>query len=163
MVSQNSAMLHSAHEIRVPCDEDHTHIAKLKRTEAGLYHIIRGHIQQALEKFQAPEPIMQRRSSRGRDIDFAEARAPGQPPGRQFPQQMKLNALRVDGPELEGQSRAPLAQDQQDREQDASAPMKKVLSRNNQTTSAEICNRSYRVPRPFSETARIPVTRVWSI
>jgi hypothetical protein len=91
MVSQNSAMLHSAHEIRVPCDEDHTHIAKLKRTEASLYHIIKGHIQQALEKFQAPEPTIQ------------------QSPGSQFPQQTKLNALHVDRPELEGRNRAPVS------------------------------------------------------
>jgi Ankyrin repeats (3 copies)/Ankyrin repeat len=159
MVSQNSAMLHSAHEIRVPCDEDHTHIAKLKRTEASLYHIIRGHIQQALEKFQAPEPIVQQPTLRRRDIDFTEARAPGQSPRSQFPQQMKLNALRADGPELEGQTRAPisplkipitsqtegnsepralLAQERQVHEPAPSAPMKGALGRNSQSTSAEI-------------------------
>jgi hypothetical protein len=152
-------MLHSAHEIRVPCDEDHTHIAKLKRTEAGLYHIIKGHIQQALEKFQAPEPIVQRPSSRRRDIEFIEARAPGQSPGSQFPQQTKLNTLQVDRPELEGRNRAPIsslkipitsptkgnqeprapiAQEQQARERDASAPMNEILGRNSQSTSAEI-------------------------
>src|SRR5271170_4049944 len=155
MVSQNSAMLHSAHEIRVPCDEDHTHVAKLKRTEAGLYHIIKGHIQQAIEKFQAPEPTIQRPSSRRRDIEFIEARAPGQSPGSQFPQQTKLN----DRPELEGQNRAPvsslmipitsptkgnreprapIAQEQQVCERDASVPMNEVLSCNSQSTSAEI-------------------------
>ena len=154
-------MLHSAHEIRVPCDEDHTHIAKLKRTEASLYHIIKGHIQQALEKFQAPEPTIQRPSSRRRDIESIEARAPGQSPGSQFPQQMKLNALQVDRSELEGQNRAPvsslripittatkgsreprapIAQEQQVRERDASAPMNEVLSRNSQSTSAKIEN-----------------------
>src|SRR5271168_3382928 len=159
MVSQNSAMLHSAHEIRVPCDEDHTHIAKLRRTEASLYHIIKGHIQQALEKFQAPEPTIQQPSSRRRDIEFIEARPPGQSPGSQFPQQTKINALQVDRPELEGQNRAPvssfripitsptkgnrepsapIAQEQQVRERDASAPMNEVLSRNSQSTSAEI-------------------------
>jgi hypothetical protein len=159
MVSQNSAMLHSAHELRVPCDEDHSHIAKLKRTEASLYHTIKGHIQQALEKFQAPEPIMQQPSSRRRDIDFAETRAPGQSPGSQFPQQMKSNALRVDVRELEGQTRAPispleiptasppkgnreyralLTQERQVHEQDASAPMKEAPSGNSQSASAEI-------------------------
>jgi len=162
MVSQNSAMLHSAHEIRVPCDEDHTHIAKLKRTEASLYHIIKGHIQQALEKFQAPEPTIQRPTSRRRDIESIEARAPGQSPGSQFPQQVKLNALQVDRSELEGRNRAPvsslgipitnpptkesreprapIAQEQQVRERDASAPMNEVLSRNSQSTSAKIEN-----------------------
>jgi hypothetical protein len=159
MVSQNSAMLHSAHELRVPCDEDHSHIAKLKRTEASLYHTIKGHIQQALEKFQAPEPIMQQPSSRRRDIDFIETRAPGQSPGSQFSQRMKLSALRVDGRELEGQTRAPispleipvtsppkrnresralLAQEQQVHEQDTSAPMKEAPSHNSRSTPAEI-------------------------
>src|SRR3954451_8313298 len=109
MVSQNSAMLHSAHEIRVPCDEAHTHIATLKRTEASLYHIIKGHNQQALEKSQAPEPIIQQPSSCQRDIAFIEARASGQSPGSQFPPQRKPNALRVDKEELEGQSRAPVS------------------------------------------------------
>ena len=159
MVSQNSAMLHSAHEIRVPCDEDHTHIAKLKRTEASLYHIIKGHIQQALEKFQAPEPTILQPSSRRRDIEFIEARALGKSPGGQFPQQTKLNALQVDRPELEGRSRppisslripitspteghrdprAPIAQEQQVRKRDAPTPVNEVLSRNSQSTSAEI-------------------------
>jgi hypothetical protein len=145
-------MLRSAHELRVPCDEDHSHIAKLKRTEASLYHTIKGHIQQALEKFQAPEPIMQQPSSRRRDIDFTETRAPGQSPGSQFPQQMKLNALRVDGRELEGQNRAPISPleipitspPKGNREssallaQDTSAPMKEAPSRNSQSASAEI-------------------------
>jgi hypothetical protein len=160
MVSQNSAMLHSAHEIRVPCDEDHTHIAKLKRTEASLYHIIKGHIQQALEKFQAPEPIVHQPNSRRRDIELIEARAPGQSPGSQFPQQTKLNALQVDRPELEERNRppvsslripiaspttgnrelrAPIAQEQQVRERDASStPMNEIPSRNSQSTSAKI-------------------------
>jgi hypothetical protein len=102
---------------------------------------------------------MQQPSSRRRDIDFTEARAPGQSPGSQFPQQMKPNALRVDRPELEGQNRAPisplripitsptkgnsepralLAQEQQVYEQDASAPMTEVPSRSSQSTLAEI-------------------------
>src|SRR4051812_44230717 len=75
MVSQNSAMLHSVHELRVSCDEDHTHIAKLKRTEASLYHIIKGHIQQALEKFQAPQNILQQPVSSRRDIAFLDSRS----------------------------------------------------------------------------------------
>ncbi|KAI9662517.1 MAG: hypothetical protein M1821_008684 [Bathelium mastoideum] len=50
MVSQNSAMLHSAKEIRVPCNEDHAKIARLKRGEGGLYPIIKGHIKHVLER-----------------------------------------------------------------------------------------------------------------
>ena len=55
MVSQNSAMLHSANEIRVPCHEDHSRIAKLRNTESSVYPIIRGHLQQALERHQFAE------------------------------------------------------------------------------------------------------------
>ncbi|KAI9685844.1 MAG: hypothetical protein M1822_004122 [Bathelium mastoideum] len=55
MVSQNSAMLHSAKEIRVPCNEDHAKIARLKRGEGGLYPIIKGHIKHVLERRIATE------------------------------------------------------------------------------------------------------------
>ena len=88
MVSQNSAMLHSAHELRVPCDEDHTHIAKLRRTEASLYHIIKGHIQQALEKFEASESYLQPSVSGRPEIACIETRTRGQSPGKKSPQRI---------------------------------------------------------------------------
>jgi hypothetical protein len=164
MVSQNSAMLHSAHELRAPCDADHTHIAKLKRTEASLYHIIKGHIQQALEKFQAPEHILQQHVSQRREIEFLESRAQGQTLGNQSSQQAMQDALPSGGLELGGlesgrqrpilpsplelpttsltkESRkpgAPTAQEQQVHERDASARRKEVPSPKDQSALAEL-------------------------
>lgn len=102
-------MLHSAHELRVPCDADHTHIAKLKRTEASLYHIIKGHIQQALERFQAPDLIPQRPVSRRRDMESLESRGPGLSPGSQSPQNKMQGALPAERLELAGQVPIPPA------------------------------------------------------
>ncbi|KAL9091410.1 MAG: hypothetical protein Q9165_004796 [Trypethelium subeluteriae] len=55
MVSQNSAMLHSANEDRVPCDADHSKIAKLRRTEASLYPTLKTKILQVLERHSDSE------------------------------------------------------------------------------------------------------------
>ena len=181
MVSQNSAMLHSAHELRVPCDEDHTHIAKLKRTEASLYYVVKGHIQQALEKFQASENILQRPISRRRDIVFLESRARGQSPGSQSPHRMAQDALPMEGKELQEQNiilsspagysttvstkenrelRVPVVHKHKVHEVDASTPTAEILPRKDRPASAEIESQQLRlltgdaIHNPVDDSAR---------
>ena len=55
MVTQNSALLHAAREIRVPCKEDHSKIAKLKRSESSVYIVIKNHMRYALERHELGE------------------------------------------------------------------------------------------------------------
>ena len=159
MVSQNSAMLHSAHELRVPCDEDHTHIAKLKRTEASLYHIIKGHIQQALEKFEVSDNPLPRPGTRRPDFPFLENRSRGPSPGSKSPQWTAQDPVHVEVPELEGRRRidasprrdptasqtnensglrVPIVQDNQGHEVDGSIPLKEVQNRKSRPVSYEL-------------------------
>ncbi|KAI9708387.1 MAG: hypothetical protein M1820_004091 [Bogoriella megaspora] len=56
MVKQNSAMLHSANEIRLPCNADHSKIAKLERGEESIYPTLKGNIQYTLEKYLYTDP-----------------------------------------------------------------------------------------------------------
>lgn len=76
MVSQNSALLYSAQEHRLPCDADHLHMAKLTRGQTGVYFIIKGHIQQALDRYEVIEHAAKERS---RGVHF-----PGSSTQRQY-------------------------------------------------------------------------------
>ena len=159
MVSQNSAMLHSAHELRVPCDEDHTHIAKLKRTEVSLYHIIKGHIQQALEKFEVSDNPLPRAVTRRPDLPFLENRSRGPSSGNKSPRWTAQDPNQVEVPELEGRRminsspqrdppasqtnekrglRVPTIQDNQGHEVDASNQVKEVQNRKPRPVSYEL-------------------------
>lgn len=96
MVSQNSAMLHSAQELRAPCDADHSNIAKLKRGEASLYPIIRGHLLQALEKSQAAENVpMNHIESSSQSKEYGEGNSRTRSPGSNSSRQAMQDATSV--------------------------------------------------------------------
>ena len=48
MVKHDSAVLGTQYEVAIPCQSNHSELAKLKRGEAGDYTIIAGHIRRAL-------------------------------------------------------------------------------------------------------------------